>query len=126
MTGIPRYLSIVFAHSIVMETLSFDFTHPDALFQTLVASSLRCRIGDWLVLLCLAAAAIFQYGSGKMWFKPDPLGYLMYIAPQSSGELNTRPKRTRNIGERLRETVGDITSVLVPVVGFDLLHRTPT
>ncbi|RLL94961.1 hypothetical protein CFD26_100786 [Aspergillus turcosus] len=71
-------------------------------------SCLQLRIGDWLVLLCLAIGLTFHFGSGKVWFKPDPYTHLMYVAPQKSGELKAQPKRTRDIGQRLQAIDADI------------------
>ncbi|CEO58260.1 hypothetical protein PMG11_02991 [Penicillium brasilianum] len=66
------------------------------------------RLGDWLVVLFLITASAFFFGDGKLWFKPDSHTYLMYVAPQKSGELKAPVKRTRDIGQRLQETGTDI------------------
>jgi hypothetical protein len=65
------------------------------------------RAGDWLVLLFLIGVSLFYVGDGNLWGKPDPNAYLMYVAPQKSGELKVRPRKTRDVGQRLEETVSN-------------------
>ena len=78
-------------------------------FQTLIESiaqqSYRLRVGDLATVLVLGAISLFYLGDGKFWGKPDPNAYLWYVAPQKSGDLTVRPKRTRDIGGGLRVTV---------------------
>lgn len=93
-----------------MEISSSEFIIPRINLSRLAEFYLQLRIGDWLVLLCLAIGLTFHFGSGKLWFKPDPYTYVMYVAPQKSGELKVQPKRTRDIGKRLQEIVSVIAS----------------
>lgn len=93
-----------------METSTSGLAISNYLLSRLIESSLHLRLGDWLMLLCLTIALIFHAGSGKLWFKPDPYTYVMYVAPQKSGELRVQPKRTRDIGQRLKDIVSVISS----------------
>lgn len=94
-----------------MEMTTQQLAVPDVLVQGLSEACLRMRVGDWLVLLFLITASAFYLGDGKLWFKPDSHTYLMYVAPQKSGELKVPLKRTRDIGQRLQETVRVLTTL---------------
>ncbi|KAL2007465.1 hypothetical protein VTN00DRAFT_8903 [Thermoascus crustaceus] len=78
------------------------------IIQGVAQQSFQLRLGDWLVFLILGAIAVFRLGDGKLWGKPDPNSYMWYVAPQKSGDLKVRPKKTRDIGKRLQETGNDI------------------
>lgn len=90
---------------------SQQLTLPNVLVQVLSEECTRLRVGDWLVLLFLITASAFYLGDGKLWFVPDSHTYLMYVAPQKSGELRVPLKRTRDIGLRLQETVRDLGKI---------------
>ncbi|KAJ5609965.1 hypothetical protein N7510_006684 [Penicillium lagena] len=85
-----------------------QLTVPNFFVQVLSEAYIRLRVGDWLVLLFITAAFGFYLGDGKLWFIPDPHTYIMYVAPQKSGELRIPLKRTRDIGQRLQEKETDI------------------
>lgn len=94
-----------------MEMSTQQLSVRDVLVQGLSEACLRMRLGDWLVVLFLITASAFFFGDGKLWFKPDSHTYLMYVAPQKSGELKAPVKRTRDIGQRLQETVRVLTKL---------------
>jgi hypothetical protein len=48
------------------------------------------RLGDWIVIMA-------YLGHGRFWGKPDPNAYLMYTAPQDSGDFEAQATKTRNI-----------------------------
>lgn len=75
------------------------------IIQDVAQQSFQLRLGDWLVLFILGAIAVFRLGDGRLWGKPDPNLYMWYVAPQKSGDSKMRPKKTRDIGKRLQETV---------------------
>lgn len=95
-----------------MATLSSQ--HPLLkLIESLSQAPYELRVRDWFVLLFAASAAVAYLGDGKFWGKSDPNLSLMYTAPQASSEFKTKPKKTRNIAQKLEETVR--TSFLIPI-----------
>jgi hypothetical protein len=94
-----------------MATLSSQ--HPFLkLIESLSQAPYEFRVRDWVVLLFAASAAVAYLGDGIFWGKSDPKLYLMYTAPQASSEFKTKPKKTRNIAQKLEETVR--ISLLIP------------
>lgn len=91
-----------------MVTVSQD-KHP-FLVALLAASHalLAARVGDWIVLLAVFYAFCFYLGDGKLWGQPDKNQYKWYEAPQNKGDLQNKPKRTRDIGQKLQEVACDI------------------
>jgi NADPH-ferrihemoprotein reductase len=83
------------------------------LIESLPQTPYEFRVRDWVVLLFAASAAVAYLGDGKFWGKKDPNLYLMYTAPQASSEFKTKPKKTRNIAQKLEETVR--TSFLIHI-----------
>lgn len=73
--------------------------------QTLADLTFRLRTGDWIIICLVTAIVIFRAGDGKLWWKADPNAYMWYVAPQESGDFRSRQKTTRDIGERLQQTV---------------------
>lgn len=75
------------------------------LLETLFERTQHVRCLDWTVILFLLWLIIFRVGDGKLWGKADPNAYMWYIAPQNSGQLKLQPRKNRDIGKRLDETV---------------------
>lgn len=90
-------------------SVEYDFQN---IIQKLWIKEQQLRLGDWLVIFCLVSFTLAYLGDGKLWARPDPNAHLMYIAPQKLGELANKPKKTRDIGEKLRHDVGTCTPCL--------------
>jgi hypothetical protein len=76
-----------------------------------VEQAFHPRLGDWIVLLLLGAATIAYLGEGKVWGKPDPASYRWYETSQKIDDVQARRKRTRNIGEKLTQSVKNPPSI---------------
>jgi hypothetical protein len=86
------------------------------LLESLSQTPYEFRVKDWIVLLLAAWAAVVYLGDGIFWGKKDPNLYLMYTSPQASSDFKIKTKKTRNIVQKLEETVQ--TSLSVPL-GID-------
>lgn len=58
---------------------------------------------DWAALLMIAVFSTIYLSHGIVWDRPDPHHYIWYKKPQESESLETRPKATRNIAQKLEE-----------------------
>ena len=94
------------------------------LIETLSQTPYKLRMRDWIVLLLAALAAIAYLGDGIFWGKKDPNVYLMYTSPQASSNFNIKPKKTRNIAQKLAETVR--APLLIPLEIADNKYRVTT
>jgi hypothetical protein len=70
-----------------------------------VEQSFHLRLGDGIVLFLLGVATIAYLGEGKVWGKPDPASYRWYEASQKVDDVQALRKNTRNIGEKLKQSV---------------------
>jgi NADPH-ferrihemoprotein reductase len=86
------------------------------LLESLSQAPYEFRIRDWIVLLFAASAAVAYLGDGIIWGKSDPNAYLMYTSPQASSDFKVKPKKTRNIVQKLEETVR--ASLSIPLHNF--------
>jgi hypothetical protein len=75
------------------------------LIESLSQAAYEFRIRDWVVLLFAGSAAVAYLVDGTFWGKKDPNAYIMYTAPQASSDFKIKPKKTRNIVQKLEETV---------------------
>jgi hypothetical protein len=94
--------------TMTMELVSQD-KHPFLLaLLALSQALLAARVGDWIVLLAVFLAIGFHVGDGRLWGRPDQHQYKWYEPPQEKGQLQNKPKKTRDIGQKLHNVGCDL------------------